>query len=175
MLLSNADFISAIDEARIIAASNARPARSYLTNAIRHKIKSERLDFRSYTKLLLIAYLASPYKFQIYRNGSSKRPSSTRTFSVVFDIEPFKGPTLRELVEKTIEIEVDEVALVRPISLRDYIKRVLACDVDISSIQFGCLQVEYVVHSPVNNWREVLQNQNDYLKTLNGLSAKTLY
>lgn len=162
MIFSQNDFEDAVDDAKSIIESSGIKRENGLVRDFKRDLKAPRLDTRQYVKTLLTAFLVPTRKLQVYRDRSQNAPKPSELFTCVFDVEPFSKNSISKDGSQSLEITINFEEALKPVKFRDYMRTVLATRVDIVSVKFGCLHVEYFVHSPDSDWKNHLRNSDEF-------------
>ena len=167
MLLGQEEFDQALEAAQALH-SDAKSAERELARRFHSHVKSESVDLREFAQILLLAYLAKPYRIRLRRNSISYRKNRNRFCRFTFNLEPFRYETIDSLSY----LLVDEDDLFKPIALKDYLSRRFYCDAQFSFLQFGCLEVGYHVPSLPEDWALLLSGDDDFRIVMAQLSIK---
>jgi hypothetical protein len=169
LILGQEEFEDAAREAERLNMRSSKVSQRIISGRFERGMSEPELDLSEYVKTLLTAYLARPTQIKLYRNRSERAPESSQSLHVIFDVEPF---SLRNGEEKIV---VDESSALAPIIFRDYLRRITLSRVDIVSLRFGCLEVEYLVRSSRNNWKSNIKNRKEIDSISKRLNIKNIY
>lgn len=173
MIIDQEEFDSIVAEAQFLSDQKLKTRNRKISKSFRSKSSGKELDLSDYLRTLLVAYLTRPIRIKTYRNGSGCAPASDRLIRVIFNLEPFRGSVQNG--RPLADLIVNEDEALSPLAFRDYLRRATSSVVEITSFQFGCLEVEYSVNSSRTDWKERLLSREDLKNVRRNLSIQKIF
>ena len=173
MIIEENDFELIFRQSVDLAHEDTETRRRRLGQLFEGKALGPGADIGDYLEVLLIAYLSAPTRIRTYRNHSRRAPNPSECLRVIFNVTPFKGLVSGGMPTGRFVYREDEAIF--PLTFRDYLRKATLAQVEITSLQFGCLEVEYRIDSCRDDWKSSLFERKDFQHVMNNLSIRKVF